>query len=147
MDDIAYVEDGAQPDVDDDEQRERRAREVPPDDHPARRAERLWKWVAVGLLAVGAVGMYLLYRRIKLLEKGLSETNTTLEDVKQIAAASRSKSLEQGISKNAMAILAMEEKIVNTQSFIVDMAKRLKWPWPFNNRIQGLEDEFGLPKK
>ena len=44
-------------------------------------------------------------------------------------------------------VLATEEKLVKTQRFVVDMAQRQKWPWPFNNRVHGLEEEFGLPKK
>ena len=37
--------------------------------------------------------------------------------------------------------------LLNTQRFVVDMAQRQKWPWPFNNRVKGLEEEFGLPKQ
>ena len=44
-------------------------------------------------------------------------------------------------------VSAVQERLVNTQRFIVEMAQRQKWPWPFNNRIRGLEEEFGLPKK
>ena len=44
-------------------------------------------------------------------------------------------------------VLATEEKLVKTQRFVVDMAQRQKWPWPFNNRVHGLEEELGLPKK
>ena len=43
-------------------------------------------------------------------------------------------------------VSAVHKKLVDTQKFIVEMAQRQKWPWPFNNRIQGLEQEFGLPK-
>ena len=43
-------------------------------------------------------------------------------------------------------VLAVHKKLVDTQTFIVEMAQRQKWPWPFNNRIRGLEQEFGLPK-
>ena len=37
--------------------------------------------------------------------------------------------------------------LANTQEFTAEMAQRLKWPWPLNNRIWGLEEEYGLPKK
>ena len=43
-------------------------------------------------------------------------------------------------------VSTMHKKLVDTQRFIVEMAQRQKWPWPFNNRIRGLEEEFGLPK-
>ena len=66
-------------------------------------------------------------------------------NAKSIAAVSQR--LEQGVSTNKKDISVIEDKVVNTQRFIVDMAQRQKWPWPFNNRIKGLEEEFGLPKK
>ena len=70
-----------------------------------------------------------------------------LEQRVQKSIATISQSLEQSVSTNKKDISVVEDKVVNTQRFIVDMAQRQKWPWPFNNRIKGLEEEFGLPKK
>lgn len=54
--------------------------------------------------------------------------------------------MEERLEATVEEVSTVQEKLVNTQRFIVDMAQRQKWPWPFNNRIKGLEEEFGLPK-
>lgn len=64
----------------------------------------------------------------------------------QEALAQRVQANSETIAANAAKASSVDEKLVKTQRFIVDMAQRQKWPWPFNNRIRGLEKEFGLPK-
>ena len=82
--------------------------------------------------------LYNQHKKIQHLERSLLETTRTVEAFP---------SVEQGVSRNSKDISAINEKVLNTQRFIVDMANRQKWPWPFNNRVKGLEEEFGLPKK
>ena len=69
------------------------------------------------------------------------------------AALSRQSNVERKLEASARDVAAtaadvsvVHEKLVDTQKFIVEMAQRQKWPWPFNNRIRGLEQEFGLPR-
>ena len=119
-----------------------------------------WKLIAgVGVVAIGGVVMaYFLYKqhkqhkKIQHLERSLLETTHTLEAFKQSLlntthTVEAFPSVEQGVSRNTKDISTINDKILNTQRFIVDVANRQKWPWPFNNRIKGLEEEFGLPKK
>ena len=88
-----------------------------------------WKLIAgVGVVIGGVVMAYFLYNQHKKIQH-------------------LQRSVEQGVSRNSKDISAINENVLNTQRFIVDMANRQKWPWPFNNRVKGLEEEFGLPKK
>ena len=149
---IPYVEDarraqlegdGAQPEGAVDEG-EGRVENIP---HPAGWWERNWGWVVVavgaGVAVVGGIAVvYYLYRRIKRLENWKREVIQRIE-----RNSGRIDKLAKDQLFHDKKVLATEEKLVKTQRFVVDMAQRQKWPWPFNNRVHGLEEEFGLPKK
>ena len=93
-----------------------------------------WTWivfaaaagVAVAAATGGLIAAYCLYRKMSKVEQKLEAT-------------------ARDAATTAADVLAVHKKLVDTQTFIVEMAQRKKWPWPFNNRIQGLEQEFGLP--
>ena len=74
-----------------------------------------------------------------------AKVSTVAEKVQ--ANAAKISTVAEKVQANGAKVSTVDEKLVKTQEFIVDMAQRLKWPWPFNNRIKGLEQEFGLPKK
>ena len=69
-------------------------------------------------------------------------TSSKIDNIIGKLAATSSK-----IDDMEKAMNEISANLVNTQRFVVDMAQRQKWPWPFNNRVKGLEEEFGLPKK
>ena len=81
-------------------------------------------------------------QRLSALEAGLKATASRQTHIEQKFEAVAKKT-----AATAERVSTLHEKLVGTQRFIVDMAQRQKWPWPFNNRIRGLEEEFGLPKK
>ena len=66
---------------------------------------------------------------------------------KQNNVALKVETAAKDVATASTKVSAVQERLVDTQRFIVEMAQRQKWPWPFNNRIRGLEEEFGLPKK
>ena len=115
--------------------------------HPAGWWQRNWGWVAVavgaGIAVVGGIAVvYCLHRRIKRLESLKQEV---IQRIKRNSG--RIDKLTKDQFFHDKKVLATEEKLVKTQRFVVDMAQRQKWPWPFNNRVHGLEEEFGFPKK
>ena len=56
--------------------------------------------------------------------------------------------LAQEVQANAAKVSSVDEKLLKTQKYIVDVAKRQKWPYPLNNYFRGgLEEELGLPKR
>ena len=79
----------------------------------------------------------------------LSQCQKSIESLKQevVQNSGRINRLAKDQLFHDKKVLATEEKLLKTQRFVVDMAQRQKWPWPFNNRVHGLEEELGLPKK
>lgn len=81
--------------------------------------------------------------------------NTAIKRLENLEAAVRN--LESGLKghsrkiakleDNIRSIPALQDRLNSIQFFVVDMAKRQKWPWPFNNRLKGLEETLELPKK
>ena len=131
-----YVEDGAG--AEEEEERDA-ANGAPP-------AVTKWTWMALAAAGVAAAGglilAYCLYRRIRRLEMQLNAMAA-----KQNNVALKVEKAAKDVATASTQVSAVQERLVNTQRFIVEMAQRQRWPWPFNNRIRGLEEEFGLPKK
>ena len=98
---------------------------------------------AAGVAAAGGLILaYCLYRKIRHLEMQLNAMAA-----KQNNVALKVETAAKDVATASTKVSAVQERLVNTQRFIVEMAQRQRWPWPFNNRIRGLEEEFGLPKK